>query len=860
MTNFPPPAEELRALDLELRQLDARRTQLLARRAWLLGALQAASRQPAPAWGPPAPRAWGAPAPTAANGSRPEAGAPGVQNLLLVLGGGLLTIAAIAFTVVSWGHLGITGRSAVLGAVTLAALGVPVLLLKSGLRATAETVAGLGLALTALDAYALHELALPGTSGTGFTAAAMAVLAVVWAAYGLWLRELRLPLPSAVAAVQLPLFLWGTAAGAGAHTLTAALLATCAFDAALALRTDDRATRIAAAVGALVTGAWGVLAAGWLSWVVSDLPDAAGASALLALAAVIAFAVAYRVEHTGIAFGTALSGGLLSVAALGGVPAEMLTGAPSWTVPLYLLCGLAVGAVALRPWAPAELPFPDGAFRRGLAAASATVPAVAVLWTLPSLAVAALGPVNLADAVWSGVPSDILDGSAAGVPLPDGAAVCVTLAAVTGVLYALARRAGRQHARYQPLSAGTLAIAWATLFLLPSALSLPYAAVVAAQIALTAGLLTVAATTRTTDASTNTGTGTDTGAAAGTGTGATAAEPDASPLGTTPRSLPVLPLTAHLLALGTSLSIACLALATEAATLATLAALTVLFALSCLRTARSEDPLPAQISAGGAFVYATGLAGAVGGSAGWAHASTALLVLVVPVAAALLAARLGRHPLTAVVECAGAAAGLLAIGLAAEDPPMLALVLALCGVVCAGTAVRDDQRSAGYAAGALFVLATWVRLGAWEVRTPEAYTIPVTVLALAVGVLRRRRDPEASSWVAYGPGLAATLLPSLVAAWGDGDWPRPLLLGAAAFVITLVGARQRLQAPLVLGGGVLALVALHELAPYIVQMVGALPRWLPPALAGLVLLALGATYEQRLRDARRMRDALGKLR
>jgi hypothetical protein len=58
---------------------------------------------------------------------------------------------------------------------------------------------------------------------------------------------------------------------------------------------------------------------------------------------------------------------------------------------------------------------------------------------------------------------------------------------------------------------------------------------------------------------------------------------------------------------------------------------------------------------------------------------------------------------------------------------------------------------------------------------------------------------------------------------------------------------------------VLALVALHELAPYLTQVVGALPRWAPPALAGLVLLVLGATYEQRLRDARRLREALGRL-
>ncbi|MCZ1004992.1 hypothetical protein O1M63_55570 [Streptomyces mirabilis] len=57
----------------------------------------------------------------------------------------------------------------------------------------------------------------------------------------------------------------------------------------------------------------------------------------------------------------------------------------------------------------------------------------------------------------------------------------------------------------------------------------------------------------------------------------------------------------------------------------------------------------------------------------------------------------------------------------------------------------------------------------------------------------------------------------------------------------------------------LALDALHELAPYLVQMAGALPL-APPALAGLVLLALGATYEQRIRDARRVREVLGRMR
>ncbi|MFC9289668.1 SCO7613 C-terminal domain-containing membrane protein, partial [Streptomyces sp. NPDC057052] len=90
-------------------------------------------------------------------------------------------------------------------------------------------------------------------------------------------------------------------------------------------------------------------------------------------------------------------------------------------------------------------------------------------------------------------------------------------------------------------------------------------------------------------------------------------------------------------------------------------------------------------------------------------------------------------------------------------------------------------------------------------------------------------------------------------------WPRPLRLGAAALLVTLLGARHRLRAPLVLGGSVLVLDALHELAPYLVQVADALPRWVPPALAGVLLLAVGATYERRLRDVRHVREVLGRM-
>ncbi|MFF5362224.1 SCO7613 C-terminal domain-containing membrane protein [Streptomyces scabiei] len=810
MTHFPSPAEELRVLDAELRQLDARRVFLLTRRAWLVNALYTAASAPGAPAAPPV--------------RRPETTAPSVQNVLLVLGGVLLTVAAIAFTLVSWGHLGIGGRALVLGGVTVAALGAPWALLRRGLRSTAEAVSGLGLALTVLDAYALHEVAFAGADGTGYAAVAAAVLAAAWAAYGLALRApaaepadsgsalprtaLALPLPLALVAAQLPLLLGALASDAGVETIAAVLLVTAAADASLALRPSLKPLRIVAVVGAFGWGAGGVVTAGWLSWAAAGPGAAARAAALLAFAATIALTAARFTPRRALAVGTALTGGLLMVAGVGGIARSVLP--PVWTVPAHLLCGIALSAVLLT-----RAPEP---VRRGLLHASAVVQGLAVATALPTVAVALLGPVSRIERVWSGAPADARAAVTLDLPWPpDTATVPLVLAVVAGVLAVAARTVSWR----TPAPVGALVLAWATALVLPPVLRLPFTAGLVAQ-----GLLVVAAL-------------------------GLAVSVRSAPAG---RLQAPLPLTGAVLALVTSVNLALNSLATEAATLTVLAASTALFAAAATR--RTDLGV---LAAPVALVHATVLACATGASAGWEPRHTALLVLTVPAVAALLAARLGDSPLTIPVEATGAAAGLLAIGLSATHPPLLALTLALCGVIVMGTAVRPDRRRLGHAATALFVLAAWVRLAAWDVGSPEAYTLPVTVPALLVGHLRRRRDLTASSWTAYGPGLAVTLVPSLVAAWGDTHWLRPLLLGTAALAVTLLGAHHRLQAPLLLGGTTLALVTLHELAPYLAQVVDALPRWAPPALAGLLLLTAGATYEQRLRDARRVRDLLGRL-
>ncbi|MFK0220461.1 SCO7613 C-terminal domain-containing membrane protein [Streptomyces vinaceus] len=781
-----PPEHELTLIDRELTQLDARRTYLLARREWLL-------RLPAP---PAAPN--GRAAHTPSSPARPkEASAPGAQNVLLTLGAVLLAVAALAFTLVSWGSLGIAGRSAVLAVVTAAALGAPALLLRRGLRSTAESVAAVGLLLTVLDAYAVYAVATPDTDGTAYAAGAAAVLAALWAGYARALPRLVVPLPAALLTAQLPLPLAAVAATAGPVGTGWALLATAALDASLVLLVPGVRARAAVSGPAAVSGA--VLGAGALLSGLSEIAPAgsagaaAGPALLLAACAALGVTVAWREPS---ATAASAVGGLAGIAATGGALRPALPA--DWAVPAFLLLALPLLAALRASGLPA-------AVRRGLTGAGAGVAALAALSALlPAVGSLALRVTVLGEVWASTTPSPQAYGP--------GAAAAVTLLVAAGAAGWLARVVPRPGP-----GAVAVVLGWAGLFAAPLLCGLPVAAVLAVQLAVTA--------------------------AAGVG---------AVRLGRGPGYA------AAACAVVGALNLSVAALDGRAATFAVFG----LLGAGCAAGA-AWRPAPPPVRAGAAVLavgYAAALAVALGALWGLAASWWALPLLAVPAAVAAAGPRLG--PVRLPAEAAAGSVGAVALLLASWpwEPARAALVCALAGVVCAGAAVRAERRGLGWAAGALFVAATWIRLSASGVQVPEAYTLPVTVPALVVGLLRRRRDPRASSWTAYGPGLGATLLPSLLAAWGDPHWQRPLLLGLAALAVTLLGAHRRLQAPLLLGGATLAAVALHELAPYAVQVADALPRWLPPALAGLLLLVVGATYEKRLRDARRLRAALGRLR
>ncbi|GAA3111397.1 hypothetical protein GCM10020254_66930 [Streptomyces goshikiensis] len=440
--------------------------------------------------------------------------------------------------------------------------------------------------------------------------------------------------------------------------------------------------------------------------------DAAAPAALLAAVAALGVAAAWRIPG---AWPAATAGGLAAVAALGGTARPEL--APGWAVVTHLALALPLLA-AVRVTA---LPEP---VRLGLARAGAGIAGLAALWGCAAAVTALAARLRVLDEVWAATTP------APGVPLAQpGVAAPVALLLAAGAARWLSRVLPD---RPEP-AVMAVALGWGGLFTAPLPLGLPVAAVLAAQLAVTAaaGLLALRSPDRPTAIAA--------GAVALLGAG----------------------------------NVSLAALDGRAATFAALG----LLGAGCAAGA-AYGPAPRWARSGAAALavgYATALVVALSALTDLAAPWWALPVLAVPAAVTAAGPGLGAQRLAA--EAAAGAAGLLALALACGDAPVLALTLALAGVVCAGSAVRADRRALGWAAGVLFVAAAWVRLASAGVGTAEAYTLPVTLPALAVGFLRRRRDPAASSWTAYGPGLAVTLLPSLAAAWGDPHWPRPLLLG-----------------------------------------------------------------------------------
>jgi hypothetical protein len=263
------------------------------------------------------------------------------------------------------------------------------------------------------------------------------------------------------------------------------------------------------------------------------------------------------------------------------------------------------------------------------------------------------------------------------------------------------------------------------------------------------------------------------------------------------------------------------------------------------------------ITAGLAFAFTAGRAADLP-----LHATAFPVLGAAALTLALGALLTTRRPLEArAVQAAAHAGAVAALLLTVGEPRFAAVVCTLWGLAIGLRALRPGEavttRRLLIVAAAAAELGGWLLLaGADRVSVLEAYTIPIALVALLAGWLARRTREGLSSWAAYGPALIAALGPTLASVLAEPGVPmRRLLLGLAALAVVLLGARARLQAPVVIGGSALAAVALHEIA----LVWDLLPRWIPLAAAGLLLIALAMTLERRRRDLARVRAVLTRM-
>jgi hypothetical protein len=192
------------------------------------------------------------------------------------------------------------------------------------------------------------------------------------------------------------------------------------------------------------------------------------------------------------------------------------------------------------------------------------------------------------------------------------------------------------------------------------------------------------------------------------------------------------------------------------------------------------------------------------------------------------------------VEIVGIAGMVLGGAIAAPTVVWLAAALTLAVPVFALAALREERAQAYGAISVGTALgATWAWLAVAHVTVIEAYTLPAALVAFAAGYITWKRGPG-RSWLALGPAIVLALGPSLALAVQHNDPVRSVLVAAAALAVVLIGAQQRLQAPLMIGSAALLILAIDTFGPAAAR----LPRWVPLAIAGVVLMWVGARFER----------------
>ncbi len=188
------------------------------------------------------------------------------------------------------------------------------------------------------------------------------------------------------------------------------------------------------------------------------------------------------------------------------------------------------------------------------------------------------------------------------------------------------------------------------------------------------------------------------------------------------------------------------------------------------------------------------------------------------------------------------------------------VVVAVLGTALALVGVRRGRAVATAQGLTLLGLATLAGVAGAGPLPVDGVLAVGGLLAGCVGGTWLAHDERARSWPALGGPCALVLAPALVglqvapAPWRWGV----VVLGAVAAV--LLGASRRLQAPLVVGGVVLAAEVALQLVAAGASVVSHVGWWPLLFVGGVALTVVGVTYERRLRDAREATRYVARLR
>ncbi|SFT53428.1 hypothetical protein SAMN05660657_01418 [Geodermatophilus amargosae] len=289
------------------------------------------------------------------------------------------------------------------------------------------------------------------------------------------------------------------------------------------------------------------------------------------------------------------------------------------------------------------------------------------------------------------------------------------------------------------------------------------------------------------------------------------------------------------------LAVAQLVAAARWPALVTLLVLSALPAAGVAAVRRDERP-DAVPAAGGCLAAAALLSVPAGLLSPGASAAVLTGLFAVTLAARRgMAADLRAPTGTVGAVCAGAALVVLALDAAWGQ---LTLHLAVQGLLSCGWGAvlargRDDspETAAAWRTGAAELgAAGWTAAALAGTTLVEAWSLPAAAALLVAAGPRLLDGP---SWPAWGPGLVAAAAPSTVAAVLQPGALRPVLVLLAAAAVMALGARTSVRAPLLTG----AVTAVTLTAGLVVE---ALPLPLAGALVvGTGLLALGARHELR---------------